>query len=132
RHAFDPAARPLSTVTLRRLQELRADIVVLTDHVLATTGALESELAEQYRRSQQVLALSALGFVLSALLLLYLVWTASARYVGKASEAAFEHRKRQEAQQALIDRGRYDRLTGLATRGWFLECAQSALAEATR
>lgn len=45
---------------------------------------------------------------------------------------AVDDTERWQAQQALIQRARYDRLTGLASRSHFIEATQSAIEEAAR
>jgi diguanylate cyclase (GGDEF)-like protein len=234
--AFDPPARPLTPAVLHRLQELRADIVALAEFVILRTGALEDELAENYRRSLFVLSASSIGFGLSALFLLYLLGRASVRHFAQWHEAAVQHDRlesivgssgapiflldrdlrlvlgnsefrklasdpanslgldpdvlarwrsgpltgellqpvhytrkivdaagrerffnvtatplatkaadlqsiafvavddteRRQAEEALIERGRYDRLTGLSNRAYFMERARPAIAGAVR
>src|SRR5262245_7084338 len=88
---FDPPARPLAPSVLKQLQGLRADIEGLTEYVLARTGELENELAQDYRRAMLVLAVSTTGFVLAALVLLYLVSRASVQHFSKWQDATLQH-----------------------------------------
>jgi diguanylate cyclase (GGDEF)-like protein/PAS domain S-box-containing protein len=88
---FDPPARPLASSVLKQLRELRADIEGLTEYVLERTGELENELAQDYRRATLVLAASATGFILAALVLLYLVGRASVQHFSKWQDAALQH-----------------------------------------
>lgn len=237
---FNPPSRLLAPSALQQLQELRGDIETLIEYVLGRTGELENELVQDYRRAMLVLAASAIGFALSALVLLYLVGRASVQHFAKWQDAALQHARldsivgssgapilvvdrdsrivlgnrefhrlrsdanledapafqlapdvlarwrngslspktlqpvhyartlmdrqgrermfnvtatplagsdgllqsivfvavddteRRQAEQALIERGRYDRLTGLPNRAYFIERARQAIADASR
>ena len=56
--------------------------------MLRRGNKLEDELVSHYRLGKHVLGWSALGFVLSTLLLVYLVGRASVRHFAKSEEAA--------------------------------------------